>query len=319
MSDLLSIDDVRAARERIAGRALRTPLVELTGTGLTLKAESLQPTGAFKLRGATSAVQALDADQRARGVVSDSSGNHAQAVAYAAAQAGVAATIVMPDYAPQVKIDATRARGAEIVLVGGARSEQARVAAEMAAERGLVHIPPFDHPHVIAGQGTCGLEIAEDMPDVDLVLAPVSGGGLISGLAIALKALLPHVRIVGVEPEVVNDAQRSLRSGEVVANPADAGMKTQADGLRVDQLGRLTWPHIRALVDDIVTVSEDEIIDAIRVVARSARLVSEPSGAVSVAAWLHHRDELGPASRPVAVLSGGTVDPALFARAVATA
>lgn len=316
MGTLLTVDDLRAARERIAGRVLRTPLVELSGRGLMLKAESLQPTGAFKLRGATNAIEALDADERRRGVVSDSSGNHAQAVAYAASRAGVSATIVMPDYAPQVKIEATRARGAEIVLVGGARSEQARVAAELAVERGLVHIPPYDHPHVIAGQGTCGLEIAEEMPEVDLVLVPVSGGGLISGVATALKALLPGARVIGVEPEVVNDAQRSLRGGELVANPPGAGMLTAADGLRVDQLGALTWPHIQARVDDIVTVSEAEILDAIRVIARSARLVAEPSGAVAVAAWLHRRSELGQAGHPVAVLSGGTVDPAIFAQAL---
>lgn len=316
MADLLTLDDVAAARARIGGRALRTPLVELAGEGLLLKAESLQPTGAFKLRGATSAIEALDADARSRGVVSDSSGNHAQAVAFAARRAGVAATIVMPDYAPAVKIGATRAHGAEIVLVVGARSEQARAAAELAAERGLVHIPPFDHPHVIAGQGTCGLEIAEDLPDVDLVLVPVSGGGLISGVAVALAALAPGARVVGVEPEVVNDAQRSLRAGAVVANPPGAGLQTRADGLRVDHLGTLTWPHVQALVADIVTVTEGEILDAMRAVARRARLVAEPSGAVSVAAWLHHRDELGPARRAVAVVSGGNVDPTLFAEVV---
>jgi threonine dehydratase len=316
VTSLLTLDDVLAARARIAGAVVRAPLVEVVGTGLTVKAESLQPTGAFKLRGATNAVEALSPGERARGVVTDSSGNHAQAVACAARRAGVAATIVMPAFAPRVKIDATRAHGAEVVLVDAPRAEQTRLAEELAAERGLVRIPPFDHPHVIAGQGTCGLEIAEDMPDVDLVLVPISGGGLISGIAVAVKALAPRTRVVGVEPEAVDDAQRSFRAGEILSNPPDAAQKTLADGLRVDRLGDITWPHVRELVDDVVTVSEDEILDAMRVIARSARLVAEPSGAVAAAAWLHRRQELGTAAHPVAILSGGNVDPAVLARAL---
>lgn len=314
---LVTLADVEAARERIAGRVLRTPLVELPGSGLRLKAESLQAIGAFKLRGAFNALLSLSVDERARGVIADSSGNHAQAVAYAARALDMHAVIVMPPYAPSVKIEATRALGAEVDLVEGDRATHARVARERAAEEGLMLIPPFEHRDVIAGQGTLGLEIVEDAPDVDLVLVPVSGGGLISGVAVAVKSLVQTARVVGVEPEAVDDARRSLRSGSIVSNPAGAEKLTEADGLRVTQVGELTFAHMRELVDDIVTVSEDEIMDAMRTIARRARLVAEPSGAVSTAAWLHHRGELGEAHAAVAVLSGGNVEPALLAQALA--
>jgi threonine dehydratase len=226
------------------------------------------------------------------------------------------AVIVMPPYAPVVKIEATRALGAEVDLVEGDRATHARVARERAVDEGLVLIPPFEHRDVIAGQGTLGLEIAEDAPDLDLVLVPVSGGGLISGVAVAVKALAPAARVVGVEPEAVDDARRSLRSGGIVENPPGAEKLTRADGLRVNRLGELTFTHIRELVDDIVTVSEEEILAAVGTIARRARLVAEPSGAVTTAAWLHHRAELGEARKPVAVLSGGNVDPATFAEAL---
>jgi threonine dehydratase len=313
---LVTLADVEAARERIAGRVLRTPLVELPGTGLRLKPESLQPIGAFKLRGAFNALLSLPPEERSRGVIADSSGNPAQAVAYAARALGMRAVIVMPPYAPAVKIEATRGLGAEVDLVEGDRATHARVARERAGDEGLVLIPPFEHPDVIAGQGTLGLEIVEDAPGVDLVLVPVSGGGLISGVAAAVKALAPTARIVGVEPETVDDARRSLRSGTIESNPPGAEKLTQADGLRVNQVGELTFAHIRVLVDDIVTVSEDEIVDAMGTIARRARLVAEPSGAVTTAAWLHHRGELGEAEGPVAVLSGGNVDPAVLAGAL---
>jgi threonine dehydratase len=313
---LVTLADIEAARDRIAGRVLRTPLVELPGTGLRLKPESLQPIGAFKLRGAFNALLALPAEERSRGVIADSSGNHAQAVAYAARALGMRAVIVMPPYAPTVKIEATRGLGAEVDLVAGDRATHAQVARKRADAEGLVLIPPFEHPDVIAGQGTLGLEIVEDAPKVDLVLVPVSGGGLISGVAVALKALAPGARVVGVEPEAVDDARRSLRSGSIESNPAGAERLTQADGLRVNRVGELTFAHIRELVDDIVTVSEDEIVDAMGMIARRARLIAEPSGAVSTAAWLHHASELGHADAAVAVLSGGNVEPALIARAL---
>jgi threonine dehydratase len=313
---LVTLADVEAARERISGRVLRTPLVELSGTGLRLKAESLQPIGAFKLRGAFNALLSLSEEERSRGVIADSSGNHAQAVAYAARTLHMRAVLVMPPYAPAVKIEATHALGAEVDLVEGDRATQARVARERAADEGLVLIPPFEHRDVIAGQGTLGLEISEDAHDVDLVLVPVSGGGLISGVAVALKALAPDARVVGVEPEAVDDARRSLHSGEIVANPPGAEKLTQADGLRVNHVGELTFAHIREFVDDILTVSEEEILDAVATIARRARLIAEPSGAVTTAAWLHHSAELGEARRAVAVLSGGNVDPALLAEAL---
>ena len=314
---LVSLAEVEMARERIEGRVLRTPLVTLTGTGLRLKAESLQPIGAFKLRGAFNALLSLSQEERSRGVIADSSGNHAQAIAYAARDLGLRAVIVMPPYAPAVKIEATRALGAEVDLVEGDRAQQARVARERSDAEGLVLIPPFEHRDVIAGQGTLALEIAEDAPEVDLVLVPVSGGGLISGMAVALKALVPGARVVGVEPEAVDDARRSLRQGKIVANAPGAETLTTADGLRVNQLGDLTFAHIRELVDDIVTVSEEEILDAIGVIARRARLVAEPSGAVATAAWLHRRADLGESLAPVAVVSGGNIEPALLAEALA--
>jgi len=316
---LVTLADVVAARERIAGCVLRTPLVELRGTGLRLKAESLQPIGAFKLRGAFNALLSLPAEERSRGVIADSSGNHAQAVAYAARALGMRAVIVMPPYAPAVKIEATRALGAEVDLVEGDRATHARVARERAAGEGLVLIPPFEHRDVIAGQGTLGLEIVEDAPEVDLVLVPVSGGGLISGVAVAVKSLVPEARVVGVEPEAVDDARRSLRSGSIESNAAGAEKLTTADGLRVNQVGELTFAHIRELVDDIVTVSEDEIAEAMKSIARGARLVAEPSGAVTAAAWLRHRDELPDAQAPVAVLSGGNVEPELLTRVLSGA
>jgi threonine dehydratase len=313
---LVTLADLEAARERIAGRVLRTPLVELPRTGLRLKAESLQPIGAFKLRGAFNALLSLPQEERSRGVIADSSGNHAQAIAYAARALDMRAVIVMPTDAPAVKIDATRGLGAEVALVEGDRATHARVARERAADENLVLVPPFEHRDVIAGQGTLGLEIVEDLPEVDLVLVPVSGGGLISGVAVAVKSLAPGAQVIGVEPEAVDDARRSLRSGAIESNPAGVEKLTAADGLRVNQVGELTFAHIRELVDDIVTVSEQEIMDAIRAIARGARLVAEPSGAVTTAAWLYHRDVLGDTQAPVAVLSGGNVDPALFAQAL---
>ncbi len=313
---LVGLPDVRAAQAVLAGVATRTPLVDYAepgdrGVRLRLKAESLQPTGAFKLRGAYHAIAALPAEGRARGVVTHSSGNHAQAVAYAARLLGVRAVVVMPDTAAAVKVAATEGYGAEVVRVPVA--DRVTRAKQLAAEQGSTLIPPYDDAHVVAGQGTVGLEIAEDAPETDLVLVPVSGGGLISGVAIAVKALLPHAAVVGVEPELAGDARASLAAGERVSWPADQLARTIADGLRVPQLGDLPWEHVRRLVDGVVTVAEEEIREAMRRVARYARLVAEPSGAVPVAAALFHTGELPPARHPVAVLSGGNVDPVLLA------
>jgi threonine dehydratase len=244
-SDLVQLDDVRAAAERIAGDVPRTPVLG-TGPdlpGLWLKAESLQPTGAFKLRGASNAVAQLDDAQRRAGVVTHSSGNHAQALASAAAQHGVPCTVVMPETAIRAKVDATRAWGATVELVPPADRE--RACAQIAQRTGATIVPPYEHAAVIAGQGTVGLEICEQAPDVETVLAPVGGGGLISGVAVAVKGLLPHVRVVGIEPEVAGDAAESFARGERMTWPIERTGSTVADGLRTG-LGDLTFAHVRA-------------------------------------------------------------------------
>lgn len=316
MVELVSVDEIRTAAERIAGVAVRTPLLPCAWADperpLWLKPENFQAIGAFKIRGGYNAIAAMPPEVRARGVVTYSSGNHAQAVAYAAREFGVAAVIVMPDVTPTVKIAATRELGAEVVLVPGARREEEGI--RIAAARGMALVPPFDHRDVVAGQGTTGLEIATDMPDVAAVLVPVSGGGLISGLATAVKALAPAAKVIGVEPELAADAQQSLREGRVVTWPAEDRFRTAADGLR-STLSELTLAHIRAYVDGIVTVSEAEIRAAVGVLARQSRIVAEPSGAVTTAAYLWRAAEL-PTGRTVAVVSGGNLDPALFAELV---
>ncbi|BAJ29117.1 MULTISPECIES: threonine/serine dehydratase [Kitasatospora] len=318
---LVDLEDLRAAQRRIAGTAVRTPLLpcpwaEDGGRRLWLKPEGLQPTGAFKIRGATNRLAALTDEERARGVVAQSSGNHAQAVAYAARRLGIKAVIVMPDTSPAVKIENTRAFGAEVVIVTAEQRDT--VPAELAAEHGYVWVPPYDDPYVIAGQGTVGLEIAEDAPDeLDTVLVPVSGGGLISGTAAALKLACPGVRVVGVEPELAADAQQSLRAGVRTAWPVADTYRTIADGLRTPSVGVLPFEHLTAYVDDIVTVSEDEIRATVALLARRGRLVAEPSGAVAPAAYFHRAGELG-GRVFAAVVSGGNLDPALLADLLAT-
>ncbi len=311
--DLVDIDEIRDAATRIEGVAVRTPLLASPWPGLWLKPEGLQPIGAFKIRGAMTAMSRLSPAVRSRGVIAHSSGNHAQAVAYAARVFGVPAHIVIPDNAPRRKIDATAALGATVELVPV--EQRFSRPAELAAETGKAMIAPFDDRNVIAGQGTIGLEIAQDWSGRDgalcTVLVPVSGGGLISGVAAALAALLPAVRVIGVEPELAGDAAESFRAGERRAwAPADTA-RTIADGLRTFSVGELPWEHIRAQVYDIITVTESEIIDATRRLALEARLVAEPSGAVAAAAWLHHRPEL-PAGQAVAIVSGGNIDPGVL-------
>lgn len=315
MRGLVSIEEIRSAAARLDGIALRTPLVPFARVepSLLVKAESLQPTGAFKLRGAYSAISALPPEQRARGVIAHSSGNHAHAVAYAAALLGVRATVVIPGNAPQVKVAAARSLGAQVVTCEPSLDDRAAVVARLAAEHGYAPIPPFDHRDVIAGQGTIGLEIAADCPDADLVLCPVGGGGLLSGVAAAMAAARPGARVVGVEPELAADARDSLRKGHRVAWPAADTQRTIADALRANQVGELPMLHLRSQVHDIVTVTEDEIRAAMRLLATGARLVAEPGGAVAVAACLFRAGELPSASRRVAILSGGNVDPALLA------
>ncbi|MBB5956602.1 threonine dehydratase [Saccharothrix tamanrassetensis] len=306
--ELVTISDIRAAASLVAPVVVRTPLLRFDDR-LSVKPESLQPVGAFKLRGAYHALARLTDEVRARGVVAFSSGNHAQAVAFAARAFGVPAVIVLPENAPAVKIAATRGWGATVELVPMADRE-AR-AYELAESLGATLIPPFDHRDVIAGQGTVGLEIVADRPEVDVVLVPVSGGGLVSGVATAVKALRPAARVIGVEPELAGDAAESLRAGELVRWQAVERERTSADGLRAEP-SELTFAHMRAYVDDIVTVSEEEIAEAIRRLARDTRLVVEPSGAVAVAAYLQRTEEWP--ARTVAVVSGGNIDPDVFAK-----
>ncbi|MGV9307859.1 threonine ammonia-lyase [Nonomuraea sp. NPDC004354] len=295
--ELVTIDDIRAAAGRVAPHVLRTPLVQ--ADDLWVKPESLQRVGSFKIRGAVNALAVLEPP----GVVTHSSGNHGQALAYAARLSGIGCVVVVPEGAPRVKTDAISGWGADLVVVPPA---QRLVAAEqLAAERGLTLVPPYDHPAVIAGQGTIGLEIMADLPGVEVVLVPVSGGGLISGIASAVKALDPSVRVIGVEPELAADAAESLATGRRVTWEPERTFRTIADGLRAD-LSELTFAHVRARVDDIVTVTEDEIRHAMRHLSARARLVAEPSGAVATAAYLAGRT---PPGRTVAVLSGGNLDP----------
>jgi threonine dehydratase len=303
---LVSIDEVRAAADSIRGRAVRTPLLPF-GDELWLKPENLQPVGAFKLRGATHALTRLP-DRT--GVITHSSGNHGQALAYAGRLLGIPVVVVMPDTAPQVKIEATRRFGAEVVLVPPAERESRT--RTLADQRGLRIVPPYDHPDIIAGQGTVGLEIVADLPDVAVVLVPVGGGGLASGVATAVKALAPQATVIGVEPALAADAADSLDAGELRPWTTEERYRTVADGLRTP-LSDLTFAHLRARLDRIVTVTDDEILDTVPLLARSARIVAEPSGAVATAAYLHRRDEL-PAGPTVAVVSGGNLDPALLAR-----
>ncbi|MCW2642395.1 MAG: threonine dehydratase [Dactylosporangium sp.] len=308
---MITIDDVRAAAKSITGVAVRTPLLPswAIGPDLWLKPENLQPVGAFKVRGAVHALLSLSPEAQAAGVITHSSGNHGQALAYAARVVDAPVVVVVPEGAPTVKIEAIRALGAEIVVVAPAERESRT--AELAAERGLTIIPPYDHRHIIAGQGTIGLEIVEDLPEVEVVLVPVGGGGLASGVATAVKALAPGAAVIGVEPALAADAADSLAHGQLRPWTTEERYRTMADGLRTS-LSELTFAHLRERLDGIVTVSEEEILTTVSLLARSARIVAEPSGAVATAAYLHHRGELPP-GRTVAVVSGGNIDPALLA------
>jgi len=314
---LVTLAELRAGQERLRGVAVHTPLVafEMPGEPLALwiKAEGLQPIGSFKLRGAFNKVAQLSAGERACGVITYSSGNHAQGVAYAARAVGAKAIIVMPCNAPLVKVDATRALGAEIVTVGPTTGERKAKAEELAAQFGYVVIPPYDDRDIIAGQGSCGLEIVADRPTVDLVLAPVGGGGLLSGVAAAVKLTRPEARVLGVEPELAADAAQSFKTGRIVAFTGDQS-QTAADGLRSQSVGVLNFAHMQAFVDDVVTVTEGEIREAMRRIIFATRLVAEPSGAVAVAAALFHREQLPRARQTVAIMTGGNVEAALLRR-----
>ncbi|MBE3589449.1 MAG: pyridoxal-phosphate dependent enzyme [Firmicutes bacterium] len=312
--------DVVRARQRIRGLTVRTPLVsarrlgEEAGVRLFLKAENLQRTGSFKLRGAVNRIAVLASSGRVvRGVITASSGNHGQALAYAARAFGYPAVVVMPEDAAPPKVAAARAFGAEVIHHGRTSAERFERAHALAHERGLEFVPPYDDVHIIAGQGTIGWEILEDCPEVDAVLVPLGGGGLLAGIATAVKARAAHVRVVGVEPEGSNAHQQSRAAGRIVTLERT---ETVADGLRKLAPGLLTFPIIQEQVDEIVTVSDDEILHAMACLAVWTKLVVEPSGAVGVAAALAGRG-VRPGERVVCVLSGGNVDPAVLARALA--
>jgi threonine dehydratase len=312
---MVTLKDIQDARTLLRKVAVRTPLVECklsADTRIFVKPENLQPIGSFKLRGAYNKISSLSQDERGRGVVAHSSGNHAQGVAFAARALGVKATIVMPSTAPKVKLEATRALGAEIVLVGPASEERIRRAEELEKERRLVPVPPYNDEKIIAGQGTIGLEILDDFEGPFTILVPVGGGGLISGVATALKESRSGVKVIGVEPEFAADAQASLRTGQIQSVSGENAARTLADGLRSQSIGAINFEHIRKYVDTIITVKEDEIQQAMRRLLFSARILAEPSGAVTTAAAMFHTHEIDGSGTTVAVLSGGNVEPQLF-------
>ena len=317
----IELEDVERAAERLAGVAHRTPVLtsrtldQRIGARVHLKAECFQRGGAFKFRGAYNKVSSLDEDALRRGVLAYSSGNHAQAVAIAAGMLGASATIVMPEDAPAAKLDATRGYGAEIVAYDRWTQRREEIGAQLAEERGLELVAPYDDPLVMAGQGTVALELLGEAPELELLLAPVSGGGLIAGCATAAKALRPGIRVAGVEPEAGDDTQRSLAAGERVRIDVP---RTIADGLQVPEPGELTFEINRRLVDEIVTVSDNEIVEAMVFLFDRLKLVVEPSGAVGVAALLTGKLDARDRSGGV-VLSGGNVGAARFAELVSTA
>ncbi len=315
----ISAADIFAAAERLRGVAHRTPIHtsrsfdEACGMHVFFKCEQFQRGGAFKFRGAYNAIATLPDEQRARGVIAFSSGNHAQAVALVARIFGIPAVICMPTDAPAVKVAGTRGYGAEIVPYDRFTEDREALARRLAGERGLTLIPPYNNPAIMAGQGTAALELLEDIPDLDVIAAPVGGGGLLSGTAVIAHALRPAITVVGVETEAANHAALSLRSGErVQIAPPD----TLADGIRTAQLGTLTWPVIQGAVDDVVLVSEDEVKEAMRYLLLRMKLVVEPTGAVTAAAAL--AGKLRPfGARAGLILSGGNVAPDVLAAILA--
>ena len=340
----ITLEDIRRAAANLRGVALRTPLLPLdvgeadgAGGGATiwLKAESLQPVGSFKLRGAYHAIASLPAVDRARGVVSYSSGNHAQGVARAARLLGIAATIVMPSNAPAIKMQRVRADGAQVVEVGPSGDERHRRAEEIARAEGMPIVSSHDDAAIVAGQGTAGLEIVEQLAELDgsagaapgqaaaggarplVVLVPVGGGGLAAGVAVAVKSLVPDAAVVGVEPALAADARDSLAQGRIVSWPDELTVRTIADGQRLGHIGTIPFELMRRYLDGIVVVEEIEIERAMARAARDARLVLEPSGATAIAAALFHGPELPAARRVVCIASGGNADPDDYARLVA--
>ncbi len=323
VAPLVTLADVEAAALRLRGVALRTPLLAFGGPGdrptVWLKAENLQPIGAFKIRGAYNALSQLSPAERAAGVVSHSSGNHAQGVARAARLLGLRAVIVMPSDAPAIKVAGVRADGAEIEFVGTDNEERIARADELAREQGMALVPSFDDARIVAGQGTLGLEIVEQLRERGVddgeplsVLVPIGGGGLSAGVCVAVKGLWPGARVIGVEPELAADAADSMAAGHIVRWGPELTGRTIADGMRTSALGRIPFAHLSRLLDGVLTISEDDIRRAMLAAATRARIVAEPSGATPIAAWLRHRETLPADGHVVLVVSGGNVDPELY-------
>jgi threonine dehydratase len=307
---LPTIDDVRQAAGRIEGVANKTPVMtsrtldEMAGVRVYLKCENFQRMGAFKFRGAYNALSKLSADEKKRGVLTYSSGNHAQAIALSGRLLGISTTIIMPQNAPAAKLAATRGYGAEVILFDPDETKREALAAEIRKERGDVTvIPPYDHADVVAGQGTAALELLSEAGDLDAIYAPCGGGGLLSGTALAAKGTRKACQVIGVEPELADDATRSFKSGvlQTISNPP-----TIADGLRTPSLGKITFPLVRENVDDMITVTEDEIVAAMKFLWTRMKLVIEPSGAVSLAGLLKTSSRFS--GKVGVILSGGNVD-----------
>ncbi|HDR9838828.1 TPA: threo-3-hydroxy-L-aspartate ammonia-lyase [Burkholderia multivorans] len=317
---LPSFDDVAAAAARIAGHAHRTPVMtsrtvdDALGAQVFFKCENLQRMGAFKFRGAFNALSRFDAEQRRRGVVAFSSGNHAQAIALSARMLGIPATIVMPQDAPAAKIAATRGYGGTVVTYDRYTEDREQIGRELAERDGLTLIPPYDHPDVIAGQGTAAMELLDEVGPLDAVFTPLGGGGLLSGTALATRALSPNARLYGVEPEAGNDGQQSFRSGAIVHIDTP---RTIADGAQTQHLGNITFPIIRRDVDDILTATDDELVDCMRLFAARMKIVVEPTGCLSFAGARRMKDELK-GKRVGIVISGGNVDLGAFSALLAS-
>jgi threonine dehydratase len=316
MLQLPTYDDVAAAAQRLQGQAHRTPVLrsatadKLLGAQLFFKCENLQRMGAFKFRGAFNALSQFTPEQRKAGVLAFSSGNHAQAIALSARLLGIPATILMPRDAPQAKIDATRGYGGEVITFDRYTEDREALSAKLGAERGLTVIPPFDHPHVIAGQGTAAKELFDEVGPLDALLAPMGGGGLLSGTALATRALSPQCKLYGVEPEAGNDGQQSFRKGEIVhiATP-----NTLADGAQTQHLGQYTFAIVRRDVDDILTATDAQLVEAMRFFVERMKIVVEPTGCLGFAAARHAGLDLK-GKRVGIIVSGGNVDVARFAQ-----
>ena len=316
---MLTIDMINAARDRIAWRIHRTPVVtsrlfnEVAGKQVFFKCENLQRAGAFKIRGATNKIQSLTEEEKRRGIVAFSSGNHAQAVALAGKEAGVRVVVAMPDDAPKAKVAATRDYGAEIIFYDRHKEDREKFALDLAERERLVMVPPYDDELIMAGQATCGLELLEDVPDLDCLLAPCSGGGLFAGIALAAKEVKPDIKLFPVEPDTADDTKQSFDKGERVSIPPPP---TIADGLRVQVPGRLTFPIVQKLAEDVLTVSDEEILATIKFMLFRMKLLVEPSGVAAAAAVMFQKLPADVKKIGV-ILSGGNIDTSVLASLIA--